>query len=86
MVEWGHDGYDDRGYRRCEYGDEERLVAEHFLDLTADHAGEHHVEAHQRGAESVMRRAVWAGGDLLHHVDDQSHRAEAPEEFFDGNR
>lgn len=37
------------------------LVADEFLDVTGDHAGEHHAESHKAGTEGVVGGLLFAG-------------------------
>ena len=44
------------------------MVADQFLDIARDHAGEHHAEGHEAGANGVVGGLLWAFTEEHHEV------------------
>nr|GEU28129.1 hypothetical protein [Tanacetum cinerariifolium] len=78
-------GHQERRDGGCHHQPEVMHIAERLLQVAADHAGHHHAQPHQTGAERVVRGAVFTGRQLLHQINHEAHRTEAIEEFFNGH-
>src|SRR5438128_2197906 len=64
--------------------DEEMLVTDNILKPAAEHAGKHHAEGHETGANGVVGGLVLAAGDV-DHIEHVGGEPEAVTELLDGD-
>ena len=60
------------------------MVADQFLDIARDHAGEHHAEGHESGANGVVGGLLRAFTEEHHEVG-EGGEAETVAELFDSD-
>lgn len=75
-------GHSDGGSAADHGPDKEVLVTDRLLNPSGCHAGEHHAESHETGADTVMSRAVTS----FREIDEIEHvgcEAETVAELFD---
>ena len=75
-------GDGEGGEAGCHDHPEETGVAEPFLKVAGDHAGKHHAEGHEGGADGIVGSLEFAFGEM-HHVEHVGGETEAIAELLD---
>ena len=76
---------DDYGcYATDDNHPEEIDVTNCFLDITCKHAGNHHAQCHEGGADGIVRGFEFTFGEV-HHIEHVGCETEAVAELLNGN-